>query len=88
MKKDLSWKVIKNGSNDSDNKKHIKMWGMQGRIEDCGMVAHIFNLIIWESEAGVSLLVQGYLGVQKEFKNSKGLTEKQCPKQQSKITSC
>jgi hypothetical protein len=39
---------------------------------------HTFNLSTWEAEADGSLGVQGQPGLQSEFQNSQGNTEKPC----------
>ena len=41
-------------------------------------MVHIFNLSTWEVEAGGSLRVQGQPGLQSEFQDSQGYTQKPC----------
>jgi hypothetical protein len=43
------------------------------------MATPAFNPSIWETEAGRSLWVQGYLGLQSKFQDSQGYTEKPSP---------
>jgi hypothetical protein len=42
------------------------------------MVVHAFNPSTWEAEAGGSLWVRGQPGLQSEFQDSQGYTEKHC----------
>ena len=50
-----------------------------------GVVAHVFNPRTWEAEAG-GFLSQGQPGLQSEFLNSQGYTEKPClEKKQKKV---
>ena len=46
------------------------------------MVVHTFNLSTWEAEAGGSLWIQGQPGLQSEFQDSQGCTEKPYLKRQ------
>jgi hypothetical protein len=43
------------------------------------VVAHAFNPNTWKAEAGRSLNVQGQPGLQSEFQDFQGDTEKICP---------
>ena len=47
------------------------------------MVAHAFNHSTWEAEAG-EFLSSGQPGLQSEFQDSQGYTEKPCLKNQNK----
>jgi hypothetical protein len=47
------------------------------------MVVHAFNPSTWEAEAG-RLLSSGQPGIQSEFQNSQGYTEKPCLKKKKK----
>jgi hypothetical protein len=49
-----------------------------------GMVAHTFNASTWEAEAGGSLWVGGQPGLQSEFQDSQGYTEKPCLEEEKK----
>jgi hypothetical protein len=42
------------------------------------VVAHTFNPSTWEAEAGGFLSFQGQPGLQSEFQDSQGYTEKPC----------
>jgi hypothetical protein len=51
------------------------------------VVAHAFNPSTWEAEAGGSLAdlwVKGQPGLQSEFQDSQGYTEKPCLRKQNK----
>ena len=48
------------------------------------MVAHTFNPSTWEAGAGESLLSQGQPGLQSEFQDSQGYTEKPYLEKQNK----
>jgi hypothetical protein len=50
-----------------------------------GVVAHTFNPSTWEAEAG-GFLVQVQPGLQSEFQDSQGYTEKHCLEKQNKQT--
>jgi hypothetical protein len=46
------------------------------------VVAHAFNLSTWEAEAGGFLSLRPGPGLQSEFQDSQGYTEKPCLKKQ------
>jgi hypothetical protein len=46
------------------------------------VTVHTFNPRTWEAEAGGSLWVQGQPGLQNEFQDRQGYTEKQSPKKE------
>jgi hypothetical protein len=48
----------------------------------CTVVVITFNPSTWEEEAGGSLEVQGQPGLQREFQDSQGYTEKPCLEKQ------
>ena len=50
------------------------------------MVTHAFNPSTWEAEASGSLWDQGQPGLQSEFQDSQGYTEKLCLRKKKKQT--
>jgi hypothetical protein len=46
------------------------------------MVTHAFNPGTWEAEAGGSLQIRGQPGLQSDFQDSQGYTEKTCVRKQ------
>jgi hypothetical protein len=62
---------------------NISIWKCNSRtlkrsLAKVGVVMHTFSPITWEAEAGRSLWVQSQPGLQSEFQNSQGYTEKPC----------
>jgi hypothetical protein len=47
-------------------------------------MVHTFNPSTYKAEAGGSLWIQDHPGIQSEFKDSQGYTEKPCLEKQSK----